>query len=62
MKIDLDDDQVRLILDGLDALSENASAESRVTDDPEIQQSNDLVIASTAALYEYIANYKEDGK
>ncbi len=60
MKIELDEDQVRLILDGLDALSENASSESRATDDPEIQKSNDCVIAETAALYEYIANYKEE--
>ena len=60
MKIELDESQVRLILDGLDALSENASSESRATDDLEIQQSNDCVIAETAALYEYIANYKEE--
>ncbi len=60
MKIKLDECQIRLILDGLDALSESASAENRVTSDPEVQQSNDIVIAEAAALYEYIANYKED--
>lgn len=60
MKIKLDECQISLILDGLDALSESASAENRVTSDPEVQQSNDIVIAEAAALYEYIANYKED--
>lgn len=60
MKIKLDECQIGLILDGLDALSEKASDENRATSDPEIQQSNDAVIAEVAALYEYIANYKED--
>lgn len=62
MKFELDELQVSLILDGLDALSENARSENRATSDPEIQHSNDLVIASVAALYEYIANHKEEKK
>lgn len=59
MKIELNEEQIGLILDGLGALSEAAEAENRVARDPEILDANDTVIKDTAELYEYIANYKE---
>lgn len=59
MKIELSEDQVGLILDGLNALAEAAESENRVARDPEILDANDAVIKDTAELYEYIANYKE---
>lgn len=60
MKIELNEDQVSLILDGLDALSEAAADENRVARDPEILESNNAIIRDVAELYEYIANYKEE--
>ena len=57
MKIELIEEQVWLILDGLDALAESAESENRVSTDPEVIDSNDAVLRDTAALYEYIANY-----
>ena len=59
MKVELNEEQIGLILDGLDALSYAAAEENRVTRDPEILESNDTVIKDAAELYEYIANYKE---
>lgn len=61
MKIELNKEQIGLILDGLNALSEAAESENRVARDPEILDANDAVIKDTAELYEYIANYKEVG-
>ena len=60
MKIELNEEQISLILDGLDALSDAAEEENRVTEDPEILEGNDSVIKDTAELYEYIANYKAE--
>lgn len=60
MKIELNEEQVSLILDGLNALAEAAESENRVTTDQEVMDSNDAVLRDTAELYEYIANYKED--
>ena len=57
MKIELIEEQVWLILDGLDALAESAESENRVSTDPEVIDSNNAVLRDTAALYEYIANY-----
>lgn len=59
MKVELNEEQIGLILDGLDALSDAATEENRVATDPEILESNDTVIKDAAELYEYIANYKE---
>lgn len=59
MKIELNEEQVSLILDGLDALVDAAESENRTTEDLEIRESNDAVLRDTAELYEYIANYKE---
>lgn len=59
MKIELNEEQIFLILDGLDALSDAASSESRVSNDPEVLESNEAVLRDTAELYEYIANYKD---
>lgn len=59
MKIELSEEQVGLILDGLNALAEAAESENRVARDPEILDANDAVIKDTAELYEYIVNYKE---
>lgn len=61
MKIELNEEQISLILDGLNALAEAAEAENRVARDPEILDANDAVIKDTAELYEYIANYKGVG-
>lgn len=57
--MELSEEQIRLLLDGLDALSEAAESENQATDDPEIRESNDAIIRDSAELYEYIANYKE---
>lgn len=59
MKIELNEEQIFLILDGLDALSDAASSENRVSSDPEVLESNETVLRDTAELYEYIANYKD---
>lgn len=59
MKIELSEEQVGLILDGLNALSEAAEEENRVTRDPEILESNESTMRDTAELYEYIVSYKE---
>ena len=60
MKVELNEEQIGLILDGLDALSDAAAEENRVARDPAIQESNDTVIKDAAELYEYIATYKEE--
>lgn len=60
MKIELSEEQVELILDGLDALADAAESENRATTDPEVLDSNDSVLRDAAELYEYIANYKEN--
>lgn len=60
MKVELNEDQIGLILDGLNALSEAAESENRVTRDPEILEGNDAIIRDAAELYEYIVNYKEE--
>lgn len=59
MKVELNEEQIGLILDGLDALSDAAAEENRVARDPEILEGNDAIIRDAAELYEYIANYKE---
>lgn len=59
MKIELNEAQIALILDGLDALSEAAAEENRVARDPEILDGNDAVIKDAVELHEYIANCKE---
>ena len=59
MKVELNEDQIGLILDGLNALAEAAESENRVASDPEILEGNDAIIRDTTELYEYIANYKE---
>lgn len=58
MKIELNEEQIGLILDGLNALAEAAESENRVARDPEILDGNDAVIKDAAELYEYIVNYK----
>ncbi len=58
MKIELSPEQVEVLLEALDALSENAEAENDVTSDPEIHESNDAKIEEAADLYEYLANIK----
>jgi len=60
MKIELDQDQIDLLLDGLDALSEAATAENRASDDVYIHEINDAVIKQTEELYEYLANYRTE--
>ena len=59
MKIELTDEQRSLILDALDALADAAENEKCATNDSEVLESNDAVLRDAAALYEYIANYKE---
>ena len=51
MKIELTKEQIELILDGLNALSEGAESEKRATNDPEILEADDAVIRSTEVLY-----------
>jgi len=58
MEIELSPEQVEVLLDALDALSENAAAENHATRDPEIRESNDATIKAAADLYEYLANIK----
>ena len=60
MKYELNEEQVILILDALDALSDAAEAESKATSDPEIRESNDATMKAAKDLYEYIANYKPE--
>lgn len=57
MKIELSQDQVWLLLEALDALSENAADENASTGDKDIHESNDEKIKAVAKLYEYIANH-----
>ena len=59
MKVELNEDQIGLILDGLNALAEAAESENRVASDPEILEGNDAIIRDTTELYVYIANCKE---
>lgn len=61
MKIELNEEQIGLILDGLNALSEAAESENRVARDPEIREGNDATIKDAAELYKYIVDYKEEG-
>jgi len=61
MKIELSQDQMCLLLEALDALSENADNENATTDDKDIHESNDEKIRAVAELYEYIANHPNGG-
>ena len=60
MKYELNKEQVFLILDALDALSDEAEAESRITINHEIHESNNATVKAVKDLYEYIANYKSE--
>ena len=56
MKIELSNEQINLILDGLNALSEGAECEKKCTNDPEILESDDAVIQDTEILYRNLAS------
>ncbi len=58
MKIELSPEQVEVLLEALDALSENAEAENDATSDQDIHESNDAKLKEAAGLYKYLANIK----
>lgn len=59
MKIDLNDAQVSLIIDGLRALQENALYENKCTNDTEIHDSNNQMADEVDDLCEYLNCYED---
>ena len=55
MKIEVTKEQIYTLLDGLNALIENAEYEDRATTDEDILESNDNTRRAAKEVYDYLA-------
>lgn len=55
MKIEVTKEQIYTLLDGLNALIENAEYEDRATTDEDILESNENTCRAAKELYDYLA-------